>query len=164
MKNIALICLLSMMSFTASAATLNIDAFDTVYEAQTVVTSSQPSLPTSFETSFGINTLTNSFNEFNVFETHPNGDNSEITFSQYSLLDSSDNIVSSAALAGVSAFSFAYHALADTAYTLELFGTLGSSPTRVHLTGLAQTPIPAALWLFGPLMVGLLGFRKRFMK
>lgn len=164
MKNLFVTLLLSMLSFTASAATLNIDEFDVVFEAADVVTSSQPSLPTSFQTSFDINTLVNSFNELSVFETHPNGGDSDTTFSQYSLFDSSNNIVSSAALAGLSAFSFAFQALADTAYTLELFGTLGSSPTRVHLSGVAQTPIPAALWLFGPLMVGLLAFRKRLMQ
>ncbi len=164
MKNVLMIMLLSMMSYTASAATLNIDAFDTEFEAQTVVTSSQPSLPTSFATSFDINTLANTFTQFYVSETHPNGGDSLMTFDGYNLLDSSSNIVSSAALAGLSVFSFAYNTLADTAYTLELFGTLGSSPTRVHLSGLAQTPIPAALWLFGPLMVGFLAFRKRFMQ
>lgn len=164
MKNVLMIWLLSMMSYTASAATLNIDAFDIEYEAQTVVTSSQPSLPTSFDTSFDINMLANAFTQFNVSETHPNGGESLTTFSQYNLLDSGDNIVSSAVLGSLSAFSFAFQSLADTAYTLELFGTLGSSPTRVHLSGLAQTPIPAALWLFGPLMIGMLALRKRFMQ
>ncbi len=164
MKNVALIFLLSMMSVTASAATLNIDESHKWFSTKQNVTSSQPSLPTDFSAVFDINTFAWTYTKFDISETHPNGGNSLMTFDGYNLLDSSSNIVSSAALAGLSAFSFAYNTLADTAYTLELFGTLGSSPTRVHLSGLAQTPIPAALWLFGPLMVGFLAFRKRFMQ
>lgn len=164
MKNIFLLVCLSMMSLTVSAATLNIDAFDTLYSTKQNVTASQNNLPSNFAINFDINALSNAYTQFDVSETHPNDGNSLTTFSQYALLDSANNIVSSAVLAGLSAFSFAYQTLADTAYTLELFGTLGSSPTRVHLSGVAQTPIPAALWLFGPLMVGFLAFRKRFMQ
>lgn len=164
MKNLFLTLCLSMMSLTVSAATLNIDEFNILYEAADVVTTSQPSLPTAFETSFDVNALPNALTRFNVSETHPNGGVSEATFSQYALIDSGNNIVSSAVLAGLSAFSFVYQTLADTAYTLELFGSMASSPVRVHLTGIAETPIPAALWLFGPLMIGLLAFRKRFMQ
>lgn len=164
MKNVLLVMLLSSLSLSVSAATLNIDETDTLFSTKQNVTSSQNNLPVDFAIGFDVNTFANTFTEFYVSETHPNGGNAETTFSQYNLLDSGNNVVSSAALAGLSVFSFAYNTLADTAYTLELFGSLGSSPTRVHLSGLAQTPIPAALWLFGPLMLGLLGFRKRFMK
>lgn len=163
MKNFSLILLLSMMSFTASAATLNINEPHTLTSTKQNVTSSQPSLPTSFAIDFDIkaDAFADGYTEFNVFETHPNGGNSDTTFSQYSLLDSSNNILSSAALAGVSAFSFAYQTLADSVYTLQLFGTLGSSPTRVHLTGIAQTPIPAALFLMAPLLMGAFSLRRK---
>lgn len=162
MKNFFLMLLLSSFSLSVSAATLNINESHTEFSTKQNVTSSQPSLPTSFAIGFDINTFEYALNNFDIWETHPNGGESQVTFSEYALLDSDNNVVSSAVLAGLSAFSFAYNTLADTSYTLELFGTLGSSPTRVHLAGVAQTPIPAALWLFGPLMIGLLAFRKRF--
>ncbi len=163
MKNFFLMVFLSMMSLSVSAASLNINQSHTEFTTKQNVTASQNNLPSSFAIDFDINTFSYALHNFDVWETHPNGGEAQTTFSEYALKDSSNNIVSSAVLGGLSAFRFAYQSLADTSYTLELFGTLGSSPTRVHLAGVAQTPIPAAFLLMAPLLIGLVGFRRKLL-
>ena len=50
----------------------------------------------------------------------------------------------------------------DIGICINAFGSLGSSPMeRLSLTSVAPVPVPAAMWLFGSGLIGLLGVARR---
>lgn len=74
---------------------------------------------------------------------------------------SGGSTVYSGDFAGLSqGFDFVYQLVADVQYTLTVFATILQTPTRIALSASA-VPVPAALWLFVPALLGLFGLRRK---
>lgn len=96
---------------------------------------------------------------FSTFDPFPLLNPTVVSGAIYTLLENGLSVATSGP-SDVEGFSFSYFLLAAKTYTLEIAGISSANPTSVALA-VQAVPVPAALFLFAPALLGLLGLRRK---
>jgi len=147
-----------LLAMSVNAATITVDGVtgSTVMSTDNV-TKSQGTLPVEFSLDYLVSVSEDAFSTFDVAFTQPNGAPTDVNVVGYSIFDGTNTITT--LLGTVQAFDFGYLLLVDMEYIVTLFGSSTISPTQVTL--ISSVPVPAALFLFAPALLGFIGLRRK---
>ena len=146
---------------SASAATLTLTGTGVNTGVGSTVSATGGSATGLYNQSWGLSTGadTNALFKISFFDQQVLG-LTTVAASSYNLIENGTTVATIVAPITATGFSFSYLLLQGAVYALEVSGNVLVDPTAI-LVSINAVPVPAALFLFAPALLGLFGLRRR---